>query len=152
VPGVDSTPPARRSRAISAGSARRADPRRKLGRLGEQAAAAHLERLGYAIVARNVRTRYGEIDLIAFGQDTLVFVEVKSRRARSPATAASGEHEPLAWLRPRQRLRVRRLATAWLADRERERPRANDVRFDAIGVVLDRRERLVRLDHIENAW
>ena len=49
------------------------DPRHALGRLGEQLAAAHLERLGFAILARNARTRYGEIDLIAFDGHTLVF-------------------------------------------------------------------------------
>ena len=49
------------------------DPRHALGRLGEQLAATHLERLGFAILARNARTRYGEIDLIAFDGHTLVF-------------------------------------------------------------------------------
>jgi putative endonuclease len=60
----------------------REDPRRALGRLGEQLAAAHLERLGFAILERNARTRYGEIDLIAFDGHTLVFAEVKTLRAR----------------------------------------------------------------------
>lgn len=49
------------------------DPRHALGRLGEQLAATHLERLGFAILARNARTRYGEIDVIAFDGQTLVF-------------------------------------------------------------------------------
>jgi hypothetical protein len=52
------------------------DPRQHLGRLGEQLAAEHLQRLGYAIVCRNHRTRYGEIDLIARDGDCLVFCEV----------------------------------------------------------------------------
>jgi hypothetical protein len=49
------------------------DPRHALGRLGEQLAAAHLERLGFMILARNARTRYGEIDLVAFDGSALVF-------------------------------------------------------------------------------
>jgi len=56
------------------------------------------------------------------------------------------------WLRPRQRLRLRRLAAAWLVDQNHIRPTAHTIRFDAIGVTLDRRSRLVRLDHIEGAW
>jgi putative endonuclease len=52
----------------------REDPRRPLGRLGEQLAAAHLERLGFMIIERNARTRYGEIDLIAFNGEALVFI------------------------------------------------------------------------------
>jgi putative endonuclease len=49
------------------------DPRRALGRLGEQLAADHLERLGFAVIERNARTRYGEIDLIVFDGHILVF-------------------------------------------------------------------------------
>jgi Uncharacterised protein family UPF0102 len=52
---------------------RREDTRRALGQLGERLAAEHLERLGFAIVARNARTRHGEIDLVAFDGHTLCF-------------------------------------------------------------------------------
>ena len=57
------------------------DLRQHLGRIGEDLALAHLERLGYALVARNHRTRYGELDLVVFDGTSLVFVEVKTRRA-----------------------------------------------------------------------
>ena len=132
----------------------RENPRRVLGRLGEQLAAAHLERLGYAIVARNTRTRYGEIDLIAFEESTktLAFVEVKTRCVRSCTQRVGQEREPLLWLRHRQRARLRRLAVAWLAQTSGERPRGACIRFDAIGVLLDARGRLLRLDHVEGAW
>lgn len=130
---------------------RREDPRRALGKLGEQLAAAHLERLGFRIVARNARTRYGEIDLIAFNGEALVFVEVKSRRARKRWQLTPAE-QPLAWLRTRQRARLRRLAAAWLHRESRNRPRAHTIRFDGIGVIVDEADRLVCLDHIEGAW
>ncbi len=129
----------------------REDPRRALGKLGEQLAAAHLERLGFTIVARNVRTRYGEIDLIAFNGEALVFVEVKSRRARRRWQLTPAE-QPLAWLRTRQRARLRRLAAAWLHRSSSDRPRAHTIRFDGIGVIVDEADRLVCLDHIEGAW
>ena len=57
------------------------DPRHSLGRRGEQLAAEHLERLGYRVVARNYRTRFGELDLVATDEYVLVFCEVKTRRA-----------------------------------------------------------------------
>ena len=41
------------------------DPRRALGALGERLAAEHLARAGYVVLARNYRTRFGEIDIIA---------------------------------------------------------------------------------------
>ncbi len=54
--------------------------RRIIGRRGEDRAAQYLRRRGYRILARNWRCRLGEIDLIALDGDTLVFVEVKTRR------------------------------------------------------------------------
>jgi len=59
-------------------------PRRQaIGRWGETAAAQYLTSLGYEILERNLRTPYGEIDLIARIQDTIVFVEVKARLSAS---------------------------------------------------------------------
>jgi putative endonuclease len=127
------------------------DPRHALGRLGEQLAATHLERLGFAVIERNSRTRYGEIDLIAFDGHTLVFVEVKTRRARQ-RWRLTPEEQPLVWLRTSQRRRLRRLAAAWLHSAARDRPTAHTIRFDGIGVIVDETDTLVSLDHIEGAW
>lgn len=55
----------------------------KIGKWGEQAAADHLVSKDYEIIARNVRTPYGEIDLIAKKDDTTIFVEVKTRTTKS---------------------------------------------------------------------
>ena len=51
----------------------------KLGRLGEDAAASYLQNAGFKILDRNVRTRSGEIDLVASKKGELYFVEVKTR-------------------------------------------------------------------------
>ncbi|MEA2249232.1 MAG: putative endonuclease [Solirubrobacteraceae bacterium] len=122
-----------------------ADPRQHLGRTGEDLALAHLERLGYELVVRNHRTRWGEIDLVVHDGDTLVFVEVKTRRA-----TGSGRG-PWEALHERKRTQVRRMAAAYLAE-VLDRPRASHLRFDAIGVIIDPRGRLVRLDHLEAAF
>lgn len=53
--------------------------RQKIGKWGETYAAQYLEEHGFHILARNVRTPYGEIDLVARQEDHLVFVEVKTR-------------------------------------------------------------------------
>ena len=119
------------------------DPRHLLGASGEQFAADHLERLGYAVVARNHRTRFGEIDLVAANADCLVFAEVKTRRA--------GGGSPWDSLGETKRRQVRAMAGAYLAEVE-DRPRRARIRFDAIGIVLDREHRLVRLDHLEGAF
>ena len=57
----------------------KASHNQRIGKLGEDAAAAYLEARGYRIIARNVRTPHGEIDLIAQASDHLAFVEVKAR-------------------------------------------------------------------------
>jgi putative endonuclease len=128
------------------------DPRRTLGCVGEALAVEHMRRLGFAIVARNVRTRYGEIDLIAFDSRTLVFAEVKTRRASNRRRGLCPADQPLAWLKFTQRERIRRLARAWLHENTHARPKAHTIRFDAIGVIVDGHDTLLRLDHIEAAW
>jgi putative endonuclease len=140
------------STAPTGDSAAAIDRRRALGRLGEELAVAHLQRLGFSIVARNVRTRHGEIDLVAFGGQTLVFCEVKTRRLGAGRRYTDAGEGPLAALRPRQRARLRRLAGAWLAEAARTRPTAQTIRFDAIGVIVGPDGKLVALDHIEGAW
>ena len=52
------------------------DRRHLLGALGERLAAEHLERLGFRIVERNYRTRWGELDIVAFDGRVLAFCEV----------------------------------------------------------------------------
>ena len=118
------------------------DLRHHLGRIGEDAAAAHMERLGYAIVTRNHRTRLGEIDLICLGEGALVVVEVKTRRGRGRPWDALG---------PAKQARVRRMAASYLAEVS-DRPRAEHLRFDAIGIVFDACGRLVSLEHLEDAF
>jgi len=119
------------------------DQRRVLGQRGETLAAEHLERLGYAIVARNHRTRWGELDIVAHGHETLVFCEVKTRR--------QGSGSPFDALRGAKQHQVRRMAAAYLNEVS-DRPKGSDVRFDAIGVLIDGRGELTGLEHLEGAF
>jgi putative endonuclease len=120
------------------------DPRQHLGAAGERLASEHLERCGFEILERNFRTRWGELDLIAFDGRTLAFCEVKTRRA-------GGAGAPLDAIGPRKRTQVRRMAGRWLSER-RDRPRAELLRFDAIGVLFDSQDRLLSLEHLEGAF
>jgi putative endonuclease len=119
------------------------DLRHRLGHAGEQLAAEHLERRGFAIVDRNHRTRWGEIDLVACDGRVLAFCEVKTRRLGAPT--------PFEGLREAQCRRLRRMAAAWLVER-RDRPCVPELRFDAIGVTIDAHDRLVGIEHLENAF
>ncbi len=108
------------------------DARRGTGRAGEDAAAGWLARNGIAVLERNARTRYGELDIVAVDGETLVFVEVKALRGRGAERA----ERALEAIGPRKRLQVRRLARAWLAERPRPPSPYAEIRFDAIGVAL----------------
>ena len=120
--------------------------RQSVGRLGERLAAEHLERLGYRVLVRNHRTRFGELDLVACDDERIVFVEVKARR--------SGPGRPLEKVDWRKQGQVRLLARAWLTETtdRPDRPHRRDVRFDAIGVIVDAAGRLVELEHLEGAF
>lgn len=91
------------------------------GLAAEDRAAARLEALGFSILARRVRTRAGEIDLVARLDDLIVFCEVKVRATRDGAAYS---------ILPRQRRRIAAAAEAWLADRPELAMLS--ARFDAI--------------------
>jgi len=84
------------------------DPRRAFGAAGERAAERVLEARGMRVVARNARTRFGEIDLVLRETAGYVFVEVKTRRASSFVSAAEAVDR-------RKARRIAALAEAWLA-------------------------------------
>lgn len=103
------------------------DPRRALGAEGEERAAQWLQRQGWTILARNWRTRSGEIDLIATDPDgVLVVCEVKCRRGRRFG-------DPLEALTFEKVRRLRRLTGEWLLEQGTPWVR---VRIDAIGVLM----------------
>ena len=100
---------------------------KQIGRLGEDIAAAHLERLGYRVLDRNWRDRAGEIDIVAMQGGVVVFVEVKTRRgvARGlPAEAVNADKLE----------RMRRCALAWLSE---HRIRNSGVRLDVIAILVE---------------
>ncbi len=57
--------------------------RQSLGKWGESQAAGYLARQGFVLLERNVRTPYGEIDLVVEKEGLVVFVEVKTRRGHT---------------------------------------------------------------------
>jgi putative endonuclease len=118
--------------------------RQQLGRRAEDLVAQRLQAAGWELLARNARTRYGELDIVARDGRSLVFVEVKAGRAG----AHFGPERPVLAVDARKQQRLRRLATAWIAA---NRGRANyaAIRFDAIGVTFGSK---VEVEHIEGAF
>ncbi len=112
------------------------------GRQAEREAALFLRRRGYRVLEQNLRTPFGEIDLVAVKGEWIVFVEVKARSSDEFGTPVEG-------LRPRQQERIRGAAEWFLAKRNwSERNR----RFDLIAVDLDEQGLVLRIEHIQDAF
>jgi putative endonuclease len=116
------------------------DDRGGLGRRGEDLAAERLTANGYEIVARNWRCEIGEVDLVAKDGSDLVIVEVRTRRGRALGT-------PEESITPRKRARLIELAEAHVQVTDWP----GNWRIDVVAVEMDRRGRLLRVDHYENA-
>lgn len=111
-----------------------------LGVRGEAIAARYLERLGFTIVERNWRCRFGELDLIARRRDLTIFVEVKTRTSR----AFGGPLEAITRIKA---ARLRRLVGQWCAETALPCGR---IRIDVVGIVLPAAGEPV-LEHVEAA-
>ncbi|MBM6588573.1 YraN family protein [Brevibacterium sp. RIT 803] len=100
---------------------------RALGQTGEDLAAEFLQQQGMVIIERNFRCPRGEIDIIARDGETIVFVEVKTRR-----TLALGS--PLEAVTRAKLNRIRMLSAIWLRG---QRDFFAAIRIDALGIVME---------------
>lgn len=116
--------------------------RKALGDFGERIAAAHLEAKGYEIIDRNFRVFEAEIDLVARDTESVVFVEVRTRRGGDAGMAALS----IGPAKARKMLR----AVEFYAERHRDiADRA--LRIDVVTVELDPDGRLRHVHHYEDA-
>jgi len=111
------------------------------GERGEELAAAYFIKEGYAVTGRNVRSRYGEIDLIAEKDGIAVFVEVKLRKDKSFAEARE-------FVDARKQEKIRTTALVWLA---RKKNRDKQGRFDVIEIYAAG-DTVHEINHLENAF
>ena len=114
--------------------------RRERGSGGEAIAWRHLESAGYRLLAKNFRSRFGEIDLVVERAGVIVFVEVRSRRGDRFGTALES-------VDPRKQRQIGRMAIEFLA---RKRLFDRSARFDV--VAIEWQDGGPRIDHLENAF
>lgn len=100
---------------------------RALGLRGEDLALSHLKRFGYRIVGQGYRKLRGEIDIVAYDGETLVFVEVKTRTG----TEFGSPEESVT---PGKQRQIRRIALAFLTERNLGDV---DCRFDVVSILFD---------------
>jgi putative endonuclease len=112
--------------------------------LGEDAAVRCLKRKGYKILERNFTVRQGEVDVVAFRDGTVAFVEVRTQTA--PA-----QIDPAETITRRKQRRVIKAARQYSTLHELERENVI-LRFDAVLILLDEDGRPESVEHIENAF
>ncbi|MCS7224202.1 MAG: YraN family protein [Armatimonadetes bacterium] len=117
-------------------------PDEPIGKRAEREAALYLQRRGYQLLKADVRSPFGQIDLVCRKGNTIVFVEVK---ARSQEEFGS----PLEGLRPKQKERLFRSGEAFIAKHQLSHC---EVRFDLIGISFNKKGQIVRIEHIPNAF
>ena len=119
-----------------------ADKRKSLGVRGENAACAYLDRRGLKVLERNWKCGYGEADIIALDQKTLVFCEVKTRRSTSAG-------RPEDSITRKKQERYYKIAQVY---RSRTTARHTAVRFDVITLQVDKDDKGARLQYFPNAF
>jgi len=112
-----------------------------VGSRGEELAAAFLQRIGFSIVERNFRCKGGEIDIVAKDGNTLVFIEVKSRKTVSYGV-------PQLAVTPFKQRQISKAALTWLA---RNHKHDAPARFDVIAILLSGYYQH-KIEHIRNAF
>ena len=115
--------------------------RLRLGKLGEDLALKKIEELGYRCIVRNYRCSLGEVDLIARDGDTLVFLEIKTRKGKSLGYAKEA-------IDGRKRRQLSKVALAYLKANECCEVKS---RFDVVAINLNRDDE-VEFEVIKNAF
>lgn len=115
---------------------------RFFGSVGERAAVRYMKKRGYRIVARNYENRLGEIDVIALDGETIVFVEVKTRRT-------SRKGQPVEAVDIRKQRQILKTAQAFLKERDLL---DRSVRYDVIGLLWPEDQENPQVDHYISAF
>ena len=132
-----------RRRSTSSADTKNIDPRKTLGKAGEDFALALLQQRGHKLVARNVLFKRGELDLVTWQGQTLVFTEVRTRSGMAFGTPAES-------VNARKQASVRRAAHTFLS-RTFKDGRLPDCRFDIVW-LLAQDGRIMESGVIEGAF
>ena len=114
--------------------------RLELGKRGETLALKKIKRLGYKKIIRNYRCPLGEVDLIARDRDTLVFIEIKTRKGRSTDYAKEA-------VNARKKRQISKVALAYMKSNDCPDAKA---RFDVVAVSIGRDK--PEIEVIKNAF
>jgi len=101
--------------------------KKKIGQKGENLAFAYLQNLGYKVLERNYRCKLGEVDIIALDNDTLVFIEVRTRSSLDFGL-------PQESINRRKRHQISKVALEYMT---RKKLNNTPARFDVVAISLE---------------
>lgn len=114
---------------------------REKGREGEDLAAAYLESKGYTILEKNYFFQRAEVDIVAYDEKAIVFVEVKMRENTDFG-------EPAEYVTEKKKKQIYKATEAWLYERKMD---GSPVRFDVVAIVKPENE-APDIQHFEHAF
>ncbi len=110
------------------------------GKRGEEIAAEYLKKQGFKIIDRNFRIRGGEIDIVALDSDTLVFIEVKTRRSTEFGTPL----EAISYWKIKSLIKTAQFY-------KMKHPKLPELmRIDAVAIILDRENNPTSIELVKN--
>ncbi|MEK7136493.1 MAG: YraN family protein [Patescibacteria group bacterium] len=120
----------------------------QVGQIGEDLAVKYLKNKGFFIIARNYRKPWGEIDIIAQKGEMIHFVEVKTVTRENVLPETGDSYEPEDNIHPWKLKRLYRTIETFLLNNEKYEDL--DWQLDAVAVYLDPKQKLLKIEHMED--
>ncbi len=112
-----------------------------LGKRGEELATVFLEQKGFQIITRNYRQKTGEVDIIAKDNNTLIFIEVKTR-----SSLLFGQ--PFEAVTEKKQSQLNRIALDYMT---RNKIKNQAARFDVISILIEKNKK-PKIEHLKNCF
>ena len=113
----------------------------RIGHIGEEKAVDLLQKKGYKILETNWRMGHLEVDIIASYNNEIIFVEVKTRTSSIGRTPEDAVDE-------NKKRHLTAAANAYLKYKKETR----NLRFDVVGIIINKDDEIVDIQHYENAF
>jgi len=125
--------------------------KKNVGRIGEDLTVKHLKTLGFSILERNFLKPFGEIDIIAKKGSSIHFVEVKTVTVSDDVSRGTDVYEPEDNVHSWKLTRLNKTIQSYLLEKGIDEDK-NDYQLDLITVYLDKGQKLVKIEYLDNVF
>ena len=118
------------------------DQRQRLGDLGEEVAVNYLKKKGYKILKRQFKSKFGEIDIIVSKGESLVLVEVKTRKSNEFGVPEEAVNER----------KLEKIIATGNCYQEKLKGKYEEIQVDVISIIVASDMKVQELKHLTNVW